>query len=96
MESPYQTLQLSHDSDEESIRRRYLELIRQFPPEREPERFAEIRAAYEQIRDPLIAMEHRLFDIRDNNEFQHLLDQVRADPRSRRISNSDLMSLGDD
>ena len=31
--------------EDETIRRRYLELVREFPPERHPTRFAAIRAA---------------------------------------------------
>lgn len=44
MNDPYVQLGLSPSADETEIRRRYLELVRQFPPDRAPERFAEIRA----------------------------------------------------
>ena len=45
MNDPYVQLGLPPSADETEIRRRYLELVRQFPPDRAPERFAEIRAA---------------------------------------------------
>ncbi len=51
MNQPYAVLGLPVDSDDAAIRARYLELVRQFPPEREPARFAEVRAAYEQFQD---------------------------------------------
>ena len=31
---------------------RYLELVRQFPPDQAPERFAAVHAAYDALRDP--------------------------------------------
>ena len=52
MADPYQELGLSAASDDNAIRRRYLELVREFPPERYPEKFAAIRAAYESLRRP--------------------------------------------
>ena len=63
MTDPYRTLGVALHSDEAEIRRRYLELVREFPPERDPQRFAEIRAAYEQLRDPIVRMRTLLFDV---------------------------------
>lgn len=50
---PFQLLGLPADASEAEIRARYLELVKQFSPDREPEKFREIRAAYEAARDPL-------------------------------------------
>lgn len=50
---PFRVLGVPREASEEEIRSRYLQLVKQFPPEREPERFREIRAAYETARDPL-------------------------------------------
>jgi curved DNA-binding protein CbpA len=50
---PFHILGLSTEADEAEVRARYLELVKQFPPDREPEKFREIRAAYEATRDPL-------------------------------------------
>jgi hypothetical protein len=49
---PFLVLGLSDDADEAEVRARYLELVKQFPPDREPEKFRSIRAAYEVTRDP--------------------------------------------
>ena len=43
MSDPYDVLGLPPDSDDEAIRRRYLELVRQFSPEHHPERFSAVR-----------------------------------------------------
>ncbi len=62
MNDPYEILGLPHSADETETRRRYLELVRQFPPDRAPDRFAEIRSAYDALRDPMARLEARLFD----------------------------------
>lgn len=92
--NPYQVLGLSHDADAVAIRARYLELVRQFPPEREPQRFGEIRAAYEQLRDPVVALENRLFSMTSSTTFDSLLDSQRRDLRRGRIPTDVLLSLG--
>ncbi len=50
---PFQVLGVSPDAGEAEVRGRYLELVKQFSPEREPDKFREIRAAYESAKDPL-------------------------------------------
>lgn len=51
-QDPYDVLQLERQATTEEIKRAYFQLVRQFPPEREPAKFQEIRRAYEQLRDP--------------------------------------------
>ncbi len=48
---PYSVLGLDRQASEAEIKRAYFHLVRQFPPEREPEKFRAIRTAYEQLRD---------------------------------------------
>ena len=52
MRDPYNVLGLARQATEEDIKRAYFQLVRQFSPERAPEKFREIRTAYEQLRDP--------------------------------------------
>lgn len=47
----YATLEVSPQASAEEIRRAYYRMVRQYPPEREPQRFKEIRAAYETLSD---------------------------------------------
>lgn len=50
--NPYRVLGIPEDTaDDEAIRNAWLESVRRFPPEKEPERFARNREAYEMIRD---------------------------------------------
>ncbi len=95
MRNPYEVLGLDTNADESLIRSRYLEQVRQFSPERDPERFAEIRAAYEQLRDPRVSLEHRLFDIRSYQTFDELVASSQPDPQAQRIPTATLLALGD-
>jgi curved DNA-binding protein CbpA len=79
MSDPYEVLGLPTHADEAEIRRRYLELVRQFPPDRAPERFAAIRAAYDEVRDPARRLEAQLFETATSDS----LDAIAADLRAR-------------
>jgi curved DNA-binding protein CbpA len=50
--NPYAVLGLDRRASDAEIKRAYFRLVRDFPPEREPEKFQEIRAAYESLRTP--------------------------------------------
>jgi curved DNA-binding protein CbpA len=52
MSDAYDILGLTPNADEAEIRKRYLELVREFPPDRAPERFMAIRQAYAEVCDP--------------------------------------------
>jgi curved DNA-binding protein CbpA len=80
MEDPYETLGLTTDADEAEIRRRYLELVREFPPDRAPERFTAIHAAYEALRDPARRLQAQLFQEESKTDS---LDGLAADLRRR-------------
>jgi curved DNA-binding protein CbpA len=51
MRDPFTVLGVDETADDAEIRRRYLALVRDFPPDREPARFQEYRAAYEALGD---------------------------------------------
>ena len=93
MNDPYQILGVSHAADEAAVRARYLELVRQFPPDREPDRFAEIREAYDRVRDPIVSLENRLFDVSAPFTFESLIADTRPDVRSSRLPTELLLSL---
>lgn len=48
-EDPFAELGVDENADDETIKRRYLALVRAYPPDREPERFQVLRRAYEAI-----------------------------------------------
>jgi len=53
-DDPFVILGLPREATEAEIRARYLELVKEFPPDRAPGRFREIRAAFEAAKDPLV------------------------------------------
>ena len=60
--NPYLILHVSPRASDAEIRRAYLDAVRKFPPEHEPERFQTISRAYEQIRDEKSRLNYLLFD----------------------------------
>jgi curved DNA-binding protein CbpA len=93
VDDPYAVLGLPHDSDDETIRRRYLELVRQFSPEHQPQRFAAIRAAYERLRDLDTRLRYRLFEAGRNETIDALLEEIACRSPRRRVSLPTLLSV---
>src|SRR5271165_3002831 len=60
MRDPFTVLGVAEDADDAEIRRRYLALVRDFPPDREPDRFRDYRAAYDALSDERKRLETRL------------------------------------
>lgn len=58
---PYAVLGLQRGATLREIKRAYFSLVREYPPEEEPDSFKIIRAAYEQLRNPDVKSETDLF-----------------------------------
>ncbi len=54
---PYAVLGLSPTATSAEIKGAYFALVRAHPPERDPETFKRVRAAYESVRDPAARVE---------------------------------------
>jgi curved DNA-binding protein CbpA len=89
----YEVLNLAADSDDEMIRRRYLELVRQFPPEHHPQKFAQVRAAYEQLKDLNTRLRYRLFEAGKKESLDAILEELTCRSPRRRMSLSMLLKL---
>jgi curved DNA-binding protein CbpA len=61
MINPYLVLRVTPESGDAEIRRAYLDGVREFPPERDPERFQAIARAYELIRNEPARLRYYLF-----------------------------------
>ena len=92
MTDPHAVLGLPPDADDETIRRRYLELVRQFSPEHHPERFAAVRAAYEQLRDLDTRVRYRLFEAGKKENVDAILEEIACRSPRRRVSLKTLLS----
>lgn len=86
MSDPYEVLGLPPDCDDEMIRRRYLELVRQFSPEHQPEKFAAVRAAYESLRNLETRLRYRLFEAGKKESVDTLIEELSCRSGRRRLS----------
>lgn len=93
MHDPYDVLGVTADSDDETIRRRYLELVRQYPPEHNPKKFAEVRAAYERLKDLTTRVRHRLFEPSQHESLDALIEELTCRSPRRRMSLVALLKL---
>ena len=58
---PFAILGVEETADDEAVRAAYLRALRTSPPDRDPEGFRRIRAAYEALRDTESRLAFRLF-----------------------------------
>jgi curved DNA-binding protein CbpA len=65
MDDPFSVLGVAEDVNDDEIKRRYLAMVRAFPPDREPERFQAYRAAYEALSDQRKRLEVKLLRTND-------------------------------
>ena len=93
MDDPYAVLGLPPDCEDEAIRRRYLELVRQFSPEHHPQRFAAVRAAYENLRDINTRLRYRLFEAGKRETIDALLEEMACRSPRRRVALKALLSV---
>ncbi len=93
MSDPYEVLGISPEDDDEAVRRRYLELVRQYPPERAPEKFAAVRQAYESLRDLNTRLRYRLFEAGQRESIEALVEEVTCRTTRRRVPLKTLLSV---
>jgi curved DNA-binding protein CbpA len=95
MSDPYDVLGLPSDADEAEVRRRYLELVRENPPDRAPERFAAIRSAYDEVRDPKRRLALRLFETGSRDSLEAIAADLRLRLTAGRLPLDILLALAD-
>ncbi len=97
MKDPRQVLGVSATADVAAVRKRYLQLVHENPPDQAPQRFAEIRAAYDELRDPAARLENTIFEPRqaDGDSLDEIIADLREQTRGMRLPVEVLLSLGD-
>jgi curved DNA-binding protein CbpA len=95
MDDPYGVLGLPADSDDEAIRRRYLELVKQYPPEQHPEQFARYRAAFDSLRDLDTRLKYRLFEAGQKTTVDGILEELVCQNPRRRLTLKEISSVLD-
>jgi DnaJ-class molecular chaperone len=93
MADPYAVLGLPPDCDDAAVRRRYLELVRQFTPENHPERFAAVRAAYDALRDGDARLRRRLFEAGQEETIDAIVEEVACWTPRRRATLAELLAM---
>jgi curved DNA-binding protein CbpA len=93
MSDPYAVLGLAPDSDDEAIRHRYLELVRQFSPEHHPEKFAAIRSSYDSLRDLDTRLRYRLFEAGKRDSVDAIIEELTCRSSRRRLSLRKLLDV---
>jgi tetratricopeptide (TPR) repeat protein len=75
IENYYKLLGTRSNIKQENIKKKYIEMVKQFPPETHPEEFEQIREAYEVLRDP---KKRREYDImrKYGNKIEKLIERA--------------------
>ena len=76
MLNPYIVLGLPRSATDEEIRRRYLELVRKYPPSRAPERFQLVAQAYEAVKTLAARVETELFGASAYRSFDEIVSEL--------------------
>jgi hypothetical protein len=90
--SPFEILGIEPGAGDAAIRARYLDLVRQFPPERAPERFAAIRAAFERVKSRDDRLRWRLFEAGRHDTLDSVLEESAGETPRRRPTLADLLA----
>jgi curved DNA-binding protein CbpA len=93
MIDPFEVLGLPPDSNDETIRRRYLELVKQYPPAHQPEKFSAVREAYDRLRDLKTRVRYRLFEAGEKESIEKIIEDLKCQSPRRRVSLKTLLSL---
>lgn len=96
MHKAYAVLGLEAHADQQQIRARYLELVRESPPDRDPERFALIRSAYDELRRPEAHVERAVRQLGSLDSLDALADDVHRRFAKHRWSADSLFQLAGD
>jgi curved DNA-binding protein CbpA len=86
---PYAVLGIPRQADDADIKNAYFQGVRRHPPEREPEKFQEIRDAYERLRTPEARARTDLFLLQPPAE----LPGRRPEPYDLALHREDVVAL---
>ncbi len=92
MKTPFEILNISENSNDESVKKAYLTMVKQFPPERCPQEFQQIRGAYENIKTQKKRLLYSLFDSHCPSA-EDLIRDISSSARGRRPGSKTLQKL---
>lgn len=83
MRNPFAVLGVAETDNDDAIKKAYLQQVRENPPERDPERFQTIRAAYDAIKTRRDRLHYRLFGQESPEMAGLVASALRPGPRRR-------------
>ncbi|MEW6378062.1 MAG: DnaJ domain-containing protein [bacterium] len=92
MKNPYKALQISPSASDLAIKEAYVRKVKEYPPERFPEEFKEIREAYEAIATPRSRVAYKLFHLEEPDP-QELAGNLLASGERKRIPPKKLIDI---
>jgi len=92
MSDPYQVLGIARAADDGAVRAAYLACVRLHPPERDAERFAAVRRAFEAVSSERSRLEHALFDS-EPPTLEGLIHRLQDDFSPRRPDTASLLRV---
>ncbi|MFB3895940.1 MAG: tetratricopeptide repeat protein [bacterium] len=88
----YQILQIPKEATEDEIKHAYIQLVKKHPPEIDPDKFIQVRKAYENLKDPIKRAREDLFTFNFVHDQFHFSDEVKQPFTLNRI-NDDISAL---
>lgn len=85
-------LGIARDADDAAVRAAYLAAVRRHPPERDAERFAAVRRAYDTVSSARLRLAYELFN-REPPTFDGLLHLLQSDFSPRRPDTASLLRV---
>ena len=93
MPNPFHLLGVPEDASDDAIKKAYLQRVREYPPERDPDRFQAIRAAYEAIKTHRDRLRYRLFHQETPDLAELAVAALRPGATRRRPSEAQIRQL---
>jgi len=89
----YLVFDLPHDASEEKIREAYLEKVKKYPPEKNPQQFRKMTQAYESIKNNRIRIHNQLHPFENMSDCEEkLFELAKVKPlKRRRMGLTDLL-----
>jgi tetratricopeptide (TPR) repeat protein len=88
----YQILQIPKEATDDEIKHAYIQLVKKHPPEIDPDKFIQVRKAYENLKDPIKRAREDLFTFNFVHDQFHFSDAVKQPVAINRM-NDDISAL---
>jgi curved DNA-binding protein CbpA len=93
MANPFKVLGILPADSDATVRKAYLSLVQEHPPERSPAEFQRITAAYEQVSDLRRRLGALLFTRGMGESFEEWEEEIRCEKRKERLRLEEIRQL---